>query len=132
MEIAETKREVTERVAEMENVLARVLAQTQVTSDATPRHQQEPVVLEDATTKLPNDIMVKPMTAPTQDVGVGTISLNNATMGMAITSPGDHTPRGGLLESNHGTDDTKDELISPEQLNFMEAISKAMSKLLAP
>ena len=43
------------------------------------------------------------------------ISSNNATMGMAHTSPEDHTVRGRLLESNHGTDDPKDELISPEQ-----------------
>ena len=41
------------------------------------------------------------------------ISSNNATMGV----------RGGLLEDNHGTDDPKDELISPEQLKFTEAIS---------
>ena len=41
------------------------------------------------------------------------ISSNNAIMGMAHTSPMD---RGGLLESNHGTDDPKDELISPEKL----------------
>ena len=34
-------------------------------------------------------------------------------MGIAYTSPVDHTARGGLLESNHGTDDTKDEMISP-------------------
>ena len=57
------------------------------------------------------------------------ISSNNATMGMAHTSPMD---RGGLLESNHGTDDPKNELISPEQLKFMEAISKAIAKELAP
>ena len=31
------------------------------------------------------------------------------------TSPEDHTVRGGLLESNHGTDDIKEEWISPEQ-----------------
>ena len=48
------------------------------------------------------------------------ISLNNATMGMAHTSPRD---RGVLLEDNHGTDDPKDELIPPEQLKFTDAIS---------
>ena len=57
------------------------------------------------------------------------ISSNNATMGMARTSPMD---RGGLLEDNHGTDDPKDELISPEQLKFTEAISKTIAKELAP
>ena len=41
------------------------------------------------------------------------IPSNNAIMGMPHTSPMD---RGGLLESNHGTDDPKDELISPEKL----------------
>ena len=60
------------------------------------------------------------------------ISSNNATMGMAHTSPEDHTVRGRLLESNHGTDDPKDELISPEKLKFTEAIFKAMAKELAP
>ena len=57
------------------------------------------------------------------------ISSNNATMGMADTSPMD---RGGLLEDNLGTDDPKDELISPEKLKITEAISKAMAKELAP
>ena len=56
------------------------------------------------------------------------ISSNNATMGMAHTSLMD---RGGLLENNHGTDDPKDDLISPEQLNFTEAISKTIAKELA-
>ena len=60
------------------------------------------------------------------------ISSNNATMGMAHTSPEDHTVRGRLLESIHGTDDPKDELISPEKLKFTEAIFKAMAKELAP
>ena len=44
------------------------------------------------------------------------------------TSPEDHTVRGGLLESNRGTDDIKEEWISPEQLKITEAISKAMAK----
>ena len=57
------------------------------------------------------------------------IFSNNATMGMAHTSPMD---RGGLLEDNHGTDDPKDELVSPEQLKFTEAISKTIAKELAP
>ena len=50
-------------------------------------------------------------------------------MGMAHTSPMD---RGKLLEDNHGTDDPKDELISPEQLKFTEVISKTIAKELAP
>ena len=44
----------------------------------------------------------------------------------------DHNADGGLLESNPATDDTKDEFISPEQLKFTAALSKAMSKELAP
>ena len=47
------------------------------------------------------------------------------------TSPVDHTADGGLLESNHCTDDTKDELMSLEQLKFTEALSKAMFEELA-
>ena len=50
-------------------------------------------------------------------------------MGIAHTSPMD---RGGLLDDNHGTDDPKDELISPEQLKFTEAISKTIAKEFAP
>ena len=50
-------------------------------------------------------------------------------MGMAHTSPMD---RGKLLEDNHGTDNPKDELISPEQLKFTEVISKTIAKELAP
>ena len=71
------------------------------------------------------------MTAPTPDMGVDTKCLNTTTIGKAITSPVDHTADGELLESNTGTDDTKDQFISPEELNVMEAISKAMSKVWA-
>ena len=44
----------------------------------------------------------------------------------------DHTADGGLLESISATDDTKDEMICPEQLTFTEAISKTMFNELAP
>ena len=63
-----------------------------------------------------NGLAAQPIDEP------ASISSNNATMGMAHTSPEDHTVRGGLLESNHGTDDPKDESISPEKLKFTEAI----------
>ena len=132
--MAETKQQmtqVTREFAEMNAILAQVLAGMQATSVAIPLNKHEPKVFETAITKLPNDTKVEPMTALTQDMGVGTISLNNATMGLANTSPVDHTARGGLLESKHSTDDTRDELISSEQLKFTEAISKAMSKELA-
>ena len=53
-------------------------------------------------------------------------------MGMAYTSPVDHTAEDGLLESNTGTSDTKGELISPEQVKFTDATSEAVSEELAP
>ena len=63
---------------------------------------------------------------------VDTIFLNNKIMGMANTSTVDRTTDDGLRERNPCTSHTKGELISPEQLNFTEEISKAMSKELAP
>ena len=93
-----------------------------------PMQQQEPVVLESPTTKLPNDTKIEPMTEATKDLVVDTLSLNNTTMGIIKTSPVDSTSYGGLLESNPCISDTKNELISPEQLKFTEAISKAMSE----
>ena len=44
-----------------------------------PMRRQEPVVLKRATTKLPNDTKIEPMTAPTKDLVVNTVSLNNTT-----------------------------------------------------
>ena len=47
--------EITEaKMANQNDVFARVLAQAQATSASNPLHQQEPVVLESATKKLPN------------------------------------------------------------------------------
>ena len=120
------------KLDEMSDVLAGVLALMQATSVATPVNQQESVVLESALTKLPNDTKEEQMTTPTQNKGVDRISLNNTTMGIAKTSPVDHSAVGGLLESNHGTDDTQDDLISHEQLKFTKAIPKAMYIELAP
>ena len=119
-------------MVEMDKILTQVSALMQAMSATIPMHQQEPVVLNNATTKLPNDTKIEPMTVPTKDMVVNTVSLNNTTMGIATTSPLDHTADGGLLESNPATDYRKDELISPEQLKFTEVISKAMSKELPP
>ena len=44
----------------------------------------------------------------------------------------DHNADGVLLECNPGIDDTKDESISPEQLNVTKAIFKAMPREFAP
>ena len=66
------------------------------------------------------------MTVPTKELVVDIISLSNTTMGIANTSPVDHTADDGLLECNPCISDTKSKLISPEQLKFTEAISKAM------
>ena len=74
----------------------------QVTSAAIPKNQQDPVVLEGATTKLPKDTKVKPMAAPAKNMVVDAISLNKTTMGMANMSYVDHTADG-----NPSTDDTK-------------------------
>ena len=90
------------------------------------------MILESALTKLPNDTKEEQMTTPTQNMGVDKISLKNTTMGITNTSPVDFSPVGGLLESNPGTDDTQDDLISHEQLKFSKAISKAMYIELAP
>ena len=45
-----------------------------------PMHRQEPMVLTSATTILPNDTKIGPRTAPTKDMVVNTISLNNASL----------------------------------------------------
>ena len=87
---------------------------------------------ENVTTKLSNDTKVEPITAPTIDEVAHAISLNNTTIGIANASSMGHTADDGLLERNPCTSDTKNEFISPEQLNFTEAIWKAMSKELAP
>ena len=60
------------------------------------------------------------------------MSWNNTTMGVANTTPVDYIADDGLLKRNPITSDTKSELTSPGHLKFTEAISKAMSKELAP
>ena len=122
--------ELTQQIAEMN----KALTQMEAMRATNPMQHQEPVVRESATTKLSNDSKIEPMTAPTRNLAPtrDTISWNNTTMGVANTSPVDHIADDGLIERNPCTSDTKSELISPEQLKFNEAISKAMSKELAP
>ena len=119
-------------VAEMKPILPQSVTQLQATSVALSMNQQGSVVLESAITKLPNGTKVELMTTSTQNMGVDTISLNNTTMGIITMSPVDRNADCGLIESNPGADDSKDETISPEQLESTEAISKAMSKEWAP
>ena len=121
-------RELTQQIA----VMNKALTQMQAMCATTPSHQQEFVFLKNVTTKSSNDNKVESMTAPTTDEVADAIFLNNTTIGIANASPVGHTADDGLLERNPCTSDTKDEFISPEQLKFTEAISKAMSKELAP
>ena len=69
-------------------------------------HRQDFVVLESAVTKIPNDTTIEPLTLPKIDVAVHTLSLNKTTMGIANTSPVDHTADESLLERNFCTSDT--------------------------
>ena len=121
-------RELTQQIAEMN----KALTQMQAMCATTPSYQQEPVFLKSVTTKLSNDSKVEPMTAPTIDEVADAISWSNTSIGIANTSSVCHIADNRLLERNPYTSDTKSEFISPEQLKFMEAISKAMSKELAP
>ena len=121
-------RELTQQIA----VMNKALTQMQAMYATTPSHQQEPVFLKNVTTKLSNYTKVEPITAPTIDEVADAISLNNTTIGIANASPVGHTADDGLLERNPCTSDTKREFISPEQLKFTDAISKAMSKELTP
>ena len=110
----------------------KTLTQMQAMCATTPSHQQEPVVIKSTTNKLSNDTKIEPITATTIDEVADAISLENTTIGIANTSPVVHPADDSLVERNPGTDDTKEYLISPEQLKFTEAISEAMSKELAP
>ena len=105
------------KMAEMDYVLPRMLTQIQTISAPIPLHQQKPAVLESAINKLPNNLKLEPMTAPTKFAAPtkDTRSLNNTTTGIANTSPVDHIADDGLLESNPCTSDKIGELISPEQ-----------------
>ena len=65
----EKVRELTQQIAEMNKALTKI----QAMCAANPTQQQEPVVRESATTKLPNDSKIELMTAPTKDLVVDTI-----------------------------------------------------------
>ena len=121
-------RELTQQIAEM----IKALTQIEALCANTPSHQQEPVSLKSVTTKMPNDTKVEPMTAPTIGDVADAISLNNTIIGIANASPVGHIADDRLLERISCTSDTESEFISPEQLKFTEAISKAMYKELAP
>ena len=69
-------------MAEIDNVLAQVLAQMQEMDAGTPLHQQEPVVLARAITNLSNDTKIKPVKAPTKDLVVETLSLKKNNHGL--------------------------------------------------
>ena len=118
-------RELPQQIAEMN----KALTQMQAMCATIPMQQQDLMALESATTQLPNN---SKRTAPTRDLVVDAKPLNNTTIGIANTSIVAHTADDGLLERNPCTSDTKSDLISPEQLKFTEAISKVMSKELAP
>ena len=106
------------------------LTQMQAMGATTPSHQQELVFLKSVPTKLSNNTKVEPMTALTIDEAADAISFNNTTI--ANASSVGHTADDGLLKRNLCTSDTKSEFISPEQLKFTQALSKAMSKELVP
>ena len=130
-DLLEKNRRLTRQIVEMKGP-AQFLTQKEVECAANPLCQEEPVVLKSASTKSSDDTKVELMTVLTHDMGVDTVSLNNTTMGMANTSPMDYNADSGLLDRNPGIVEIKDELISPEQLKFTEAIFKAMSEDLAP
>ena len=105
-------RKLTQKVAELENALDRVIAQVQARSAGTPLHQQELVVLKNAIVTKPNDTKLESVIPPARDFGVDTISLDTTTLGIADTLPIYHAGDNGLLEGNPCTSDTKDELIT--------------------
>ena len=101
----------TQKVAEKDNVLAPVIAQVQAKVAATPSHQQELVVLENATITISNDTILESVIPPARDMGVDSKALDT-TMGIADTLPFYHSDDYGLLEGNPCKSDTKHELIT--------------------
>ena len=94
----------TQRDLPREKMLARSLAQLQSISVA--------VHFESATINIPNDSEVEPMTPPTNDMGVDRMFLDTTIMSIAYTLPFYHLADSGLLEGNHCTIDTEEELIT--------------------
>ena len=70
-EIIEGKnRELTQTLAEMDNALARVIAQVQAVSAATPSHQQDLVVANKATVTISNGTIIESVIPPAKDMGI--------------------------------------------------------------
>ena len=86
-----------------EMLLARAIAQMQSINAVVQ------VYLRSATINIPNDAEAEPMTTPTGDMGVDTISLDTTTMGIADTVPEYHASDNGLLERNLCSSETKHE-----------------------
>ena len=119
MEKSETiNRKLTQKIAELENALERVIAQVQVMSAAIPLHQQELVVLNNATVTISNDTKQESVIPPAKDMAVDPISLDTTTLGIAVTLPIYHAGDNGVLEGNPCTNDTKDELITSPLLSY--------------
>ena len=76
-------RKLTQRLPEMNNALARVIAQAQAMSAATPSRQQELVVLKNAAVTISNDIKLESVIPPARDMGVDPIYLDTTTMCIA-------------------------------------------------
>ena len=84
-----------------EKLLARVLAQMKSINADVQIH------LRSATINISNDAEAKPMTQPTEDMGLDPISLDTTTMSIADTFLEHHAGDNGLLERNLYSSDTK-------------------------
>ena len=84
------------------------LPQMQAMYATIPMKRQQPAALNSATSKLPNDTKIEPMTASARDMGVDPISVVT-TMGIVDTLPTYQADDNGLLEGDPCTSDTKDE-----------------------
>ena len=89
-----------------EKLLPRAIAQMQSTN------ADVQVYLRSATINVSNDAESEPMTSPTKNLGVDSISLDTTTMVNADKLPEYHASDNGLLERNLHSGDTKNERIS--------------------
>ena len=99
--------ELTQQIFEMNEALT----QMQAMCATIPMHQQELLVLKNATDIISNDIL-ESVIPPARDMGVDPFSLDNTTMGISDTLPIYLADDNGLLEGNPCTKDTKDEQIT--------------------
>ena len=110
-EIVESRnRELTEQLAEKQNLLVQIVAGKWVGSAAMSIPWQEATTSAHATITISND--PESVTPPARDMGVDPISWDTTTMGNADTLPKYHADDNGFLEDNPCSKDTKDELIS--------------------